>query len=150
MQKLKHTPRSGSSTYELDFYAWAVTNAKLLRAGRLSEADVTNIAEELESMGRSEKRELINRLTVLLAHLLKWRFQAKRRSRSWAATIVEQRLQSLGLIADSPSLSPELSEKFAEAYVNAVKIAEKETGLRFPEKCPFTLEETLDENFWPE
>jgi hypothetical protein len=96
MQKLKHTPRSGSSLYELDFYGWALTNAKLLRAGKFSEADMANIAEELERMRGSEKRELMNRLTVLLAHLLKWRFQAKRRSRSWAATIVEQRLQSLG------------------------------------------------------
>jgi hypothetical protein len=77
MQKLKDNPRSGSSPYDLEFYAWALTNAKLLRAGKFSEADMANIAEELESMGRGEKRELISRLTVLLAHLLKWRFQAK-------------------------------------------------------------------------
>jgi Domain of unknown function DUF29 len=66
MQKLKDNPRSGSSLYDLDFYTWALTNAKLLRAGKFSEADMANIAEELESMGRGEKRELISRLTVLL------------------------------------------------------------------------------------
>ena len=74
-----------AETYEQDFYAWAIHNAELLRQGRLSEIDVEHIAEELECMGRSEKRELMSRLGVLLAHLLKWVYQPYRRSRSWRA-----------------------------------------------------------------
>lgn len=62
---------SNADTYSRDFCAWATEQAALLRAGRLADADIENIAEEIESMGRSEKRELVNRLTVLLTHLLK-------------------------------------------------------------------------------
>jgi hypothetical protein len=149
MRNLKR-PAQSESLYDADFYAWAMANAKLLRAGKVLDADLANIAEELESMGRSEKRELNSRLTVLLAHLLKWRYQPKRRSRGWAATIVEQRLQTADLLTDSPSLRRELPENFARAYANAVKVAEKETGLDLPEQCPFTLEDALDEQFWPE
>ena len=72
-----------NSLYDRDFYAWANEQAALLRAGRLTEADIENIAEEIESMGRSEKRELVGRLAILLQHLLKWQFQPGRRSASW-------------------------------------------------------------------
>lgn len=90
--------------YEQDFYAWANRNAQLIRAGKLSEIDVENIAEELEGMGRSEKRAFINRLAILLAHLLKWHFQPALRSRSWQYTIRAQRDQLYDLLEDSPSL----------------------------------------------
>jgi len=80
-----------NSTYDADFYAWANEQAALLRAGRLSDADIANIAEEIESMGRSEKRALLSRLTVLLLHPLKWRFQPDRRSRSWEVSIANTR-----------------------------------------------------------
>ncbi len=79
--------------YEKDFYAWTVEQARLLRAGELSALDVANIAEEIESLGRSDRRELGSRLTVLLLHLLKWRSQPDTRSKSWLATIREQRRQ---------------------------------------------------------
>ena len=82
-----------ATLYDTDFYAWANEQAALLRAGRLSEADIENIAEEIESMGRSERSELVNRLTVLLVHLLKWRYQPGLRGRSWRLTIEEQRDQ---------------------------------------------------------
>src|SRR5579872_5517180 len=94
--------------YEKDFYAWAVHNARLLRAGKLSEIDVENIAEEIESMGKSEKRELISRLAILLSHLLKWKCQPERRSRSWKLTIKEQRFELIDLLAESPSLKHEI------------------------------------------
>jgi hypothetical protein len=74
---------TGSQLYESDFYAWANEHAALLRGGRLSDADILHIAEEIESMGKSEKRELVSRLTVLLLHLLKWQFQPGRRAASW-------------------------------------------------------------------
>lgn len=79
--------------YEKDFYAWAIHNAKMLRERRLSEIDIENIAEEIESLGKSEKRELLNRLAVLLAHLLKWKFQPAKQSNSWKFTIKEQRFE---------------------------------------------------------
>jgi hypothetical protein len=79
--------QTAKDLYEQDFFEWTVQNAQLLRAGRLEEADLEHIAEEIEDMGRSERRELESRLSVLLSHLLKWRFQPSRRGRSWQATI---------------------------------------------------------------
>jgi hypothetical protein len=97
--------------YEQDFYAWSVQTATLIRQGSWSEIDALNLAEEIESMGRSEKRELINRLAILMMHLLKWQFQSERRSRSWEGTIDEQRQQVHDLLEDSPSLTYELETK---------------------------------------
>ncbi|MFO7639848.1 MAG: DUF29 domain-containing protein [Candidatus Competibacteraceae bacterium] len=135
--------------YEHDFYAWATRNATLLRAGQLAEIDRMNIAEELESMGRSERRALGSRLAVLLMHLLKWRYQPERRGRSWRATIREQQRQVARLLADNPSLRPELPTLMADAYIDAVLMAIAETGLEetlFPEACPFELEQIMSES----
>ena len=85
--------------YEQDFYAWTLKNAALLREGPLETLDREHLAEELESMGRGEKRELMNRLVLLLAHLLKWQAQTNRRSRSWQLTLKEQRRQAKSHIA---------------------------------------------------
>ena len=82
-----------SNVYENDFYAWAMEQAELLRARGLDAADIDNIAEEIESMGRGEKRKLVNRLTVLLLHLLKWHFQPGYRSPSWSSKVREQRIR---------------------------------------------------------
>ena len=92
--------------YEDDYYAWTIEQAQLLRAGALSAIDAANIAEEIESMGRSDRRELQSRLVVLTMHLLKWRFQPSARSSSWSGTIREQRLQIELIFEDSPSLRP--------------------------------------------
>ncbi len=81
----------GDRNYDADFYAWANEQATLLRAGRLSEIDVEHIAEEIETLGRGEKRALVSCLSVLLLHLLKWSFQPERRGKSWELTIKEQR-----------------------------------------------------------
>lgn len=134
--------------YERDLYAWATRNAALLRAGRWAEIDRMNIAEELESMGRSERRALGSRLAVLLMHCLKWRYQPERRGRSWRATIREQQRQVARLLADNPSLRPELPILMADAYIDAVLMAIAETGLEetlFPETCPFELEQLMSE-----
>lgn len=142
-----------TSLYESDFYAWANEQAALLRAGKLSAADIGNIAEEIESMGRSEKRELVNRLAVLLLHLLKWRYQPKRRGSSWEATIRTQRLQLRDHLADSPSLKARLDEAIASAYERAIIVAADETGLAedtFPTACPWPFERLMDADFWPE
>ena len=135
-----------SDLYDRDFYAWANEQAALLRAGRLSAADIAHIAEEIESMGRSEKRELTSRLAVLLAHLLKWRFQPERRGRSWQATIREQRSEVADLLADNPSLGARLDELLPNAYGKAVQIAIRETDLpeeTFPAICPWSFEQAM-------
>jgi hypothetical protein len=142
-----------SETYQTDFYAWAMEQAALLRAGRLSAADVANIAEEIESMGRGEKRELVNRLTVLLLHLLKWHFQPGFRSPSWSSSIREQRIRLRSHLKDNPSLKSSLEEAFAEAYELAVIAAARETGLpeiHFPKSAPYRYEQTVDGEFWPD
>jgi len=142
-----------SFLYEKDFYAWAMHNAQLLRQGKLKEIDVDNIAEEMESMSGREKRELINRLVVLIAHLLKWQFQPIRRSKSWKFTINEQRTQVNDIIEQSPSLKNEIKNKFDIAYERAIRSAEAKTAIpekNFPKKCPYTLEQCLDYEFFPE
>jgi len=139
--------------YDNDFYAWTVYNAKLLREGKLSEIDIEHIAEEIESMGKSEKRELLNRLALLIAHLLKWKYQSARRSNSWKYTIKEQRLRLTRLLADSPSLKKELETKISDAYEDACYIALSETGLNeetFPVDCPFNLQNCLDQDYFPD
>jgi len=139
--------------YWQDFYSWLMTNAQLLRQGRFSEIDVEHLAEELESMGRGEKRALISRLTVLLVHLLKWRFQPARRSKSWRNTLTVQRSDVLDLLEDSPSLRYELEQHIEKAYERAKLIAEDETGIEkdhFPQRCPYSFEQIVDQEFFPE
>lgn len=143
----------GASLYDRDFYAWAMEQAALLRAGKLEAADIAHIAEEIESMGRSEKRELVNRLAVLMSHLLKWRFQPMLRGNSWRLTIEEQRYRLAAHLDDNPSLKPRLEPAIRDAYRLALIEAEKETGLlrrTFPGECPWTFEQMMDEGFWPE
>jgi hypothetical protein len=141
-----------SNVYESDFYAWAMEQAALLRERRLDAADIDNIAEEIESMGRGEKRELVNRLAVLLLHLLKWQFQPGFRSPSWGATIREQRLRLRNHLDDNPSLRTHLAEALARAYELAVIGAARETGLpesAFPSTAPYRVEQAVDDAFWP-
>ena len=95
---------AASRLYDQDFYAWANEQAALLRAGKLSEADIEHIAEEVESLGKTEKRELVSRLIVLMVHLLKWRFQPSLRGRSWKLSVDEQRIAIDAHLADNPSL----------------------------------------------
>ena len=142
-----------SATYDTDFYAWANEQAALLRSGNLSAADIENIAEEIESMGKSEKRELVNRLTVLLLHLLKWQFQPLHQGPSWRTTIVNQRFEIADHLLDNPSLKSHLSEAMTRAYRRATSEAALETGLpqkTFPASCPWLFGQIMDEGFWPE
>jgi hypothetical protein len=141
-----------TTLYDSDFYAWANTQAALLRAGKLDQADIENIAEEIESMGRSEKRELVSRLSVLLLHLLKWQYQPARRGASWEVTIGNQRRALIRHLRDNPSLKPKIPEAVDDAYIDARASAYAETGLglaTFPPVCPWPFEQFMDENFWP-
>ena len=145
-----------SDLYEADITLWSERQAALLRrwaAGELvndAELDWTNIAEEIESMGRSERDRLTNRLAVLLAHLLKWRHQPGHRGNSWRLTILEQRRRAEKLLARNTSLRPRLDDLLAETYADALLIAERETGLpggAFPETCPWTFDEAMRGDF---
>jgi hypothetical protein len=142
-----------TSLYDQDFYAWANQQAGLLRAGKFSEADIAHIAEEMESMGKTEKRELVSRLAVLLLHLLKWQYQPGHRGASWQATIRIQRRDLRRHLGDNPSLKAKLQEAIADAYGNAVIEAGGETGFAesvFPALCPWPFEQMMAEDFWPE
>lgn len=141
-----------TSTYETDFYTWTQQQAALLKAGRFSEADIENIIEEIETMGRSEKRELESRLAVLLQHLLKWQYQPERRGRSWLLTLEEQRIQFEEVMLENPGLKPRLPAILKSAYRLAVIRVLKETGLQkslFPAECPWTFQQIIDQAFFP-
>ncbi len=143
----------GKNAYETDFYGWANEQSALLREGRLAEADIANIAEEIESMGRCEKRELVSRLAVLLTHLLKWRYQPAGRGSSWNASIRVQRKRLTDHLADNPSLKSKIPEAVSRAYEEAVVIAADETKLgeaALPADCPWSFDEIMSGNFWPE
>lgn len=145
-------PRN-SVAYDDDFFAWTQEQARLLRNGELADIDMENLAEEIESTGRSNRRELRSRLAVLIMHLLKWRFQPVFRSNSWSGTIREQRKQVHDLVEESPSLGSLLSNELAVVYEAAVIKAVIDTGLgdgSFPVDCPFTPEQILSEDFLPE
>jgi hypothetical protein len=138
--------------YNKDFYNWTLHNADLIRQQKFAEVDIEHVAEEIESMGNRDRRELINRLAVLIAHLLKWEYQPNKRSKSWKLTIKEQRIKVLQLLEESPSLKHQLALKFNAAYEQAIVMAEIETGLEesaFPKESPFNLDQCLDHHFFP-
>lgn len=138
--------------YELDFYAWLNDQAGKLRARSHNELDWDNLAEEIESLGGSEKREIRNRLALLIQHLLKWQFQPGRRSESWRVTISEQRIWIPGVIETSPSLKRYPSQIFQKTYEEGRRRAIRETGMLpavFPEMPPFTIAQVLDSGFFP-
>jgi hypothetical protein len=137
-----------SSLYEKDYVAWIEQQLALLRAGRTDDLDLGNLIEELEDMGRSEWRELENRLEALLAHMLKRDHQSGKRSRSWDRTIDEQRRRLERLLKRSPSLGPHLAATLAEVYPYAIRKAVRETRMSassFPAKLPYSVEQVLRE-----
>ena len=137
---------------ERDFYAWSREQARLLREGRCHDADAAHIAEELESLGRSEKRELVSRLAVLLTHLLKWQFQPGMRGRSCELTIREQRRRLARHLADNPSLAALLDPAIAHAYGDSLLMVQQQTGLdeaTFPAHCPYVAAAISDQAFLP-
>jgi hypothetical protein len=146
--------------YEADFYTWIFRNIELLKQRRFSKIDVDILIDELESMAKQDKRELISHFIILLAHLLKWQFQLKRLTEqwqtqqegSWRGSIMEQRLQIVKQLKESPSLKNYLAEAVENAYPDAVKIAMQETQFSqstFPKMCSYSIEQLLDENFYP-
>jgi Domain of unknown function DUF29 len=141
------------SLYERDFYLWLEQQAALLREGRLDELDVANLLEEIESMGRKDKKAIKSNLVVVLLHLLKYQFQPNRRSRSWLDSILEHRQRLRDDLEESPSLRAHLAALFPRAYGDARARAIIQTGLpqrAFPPTSPFTLEQVLDPKYLPD
>ncbi|MEX8503970.1 DUF29 domain-containing protein [Leptothrix ochracea] len=139
--------------YEQDVMAWASEQAALLRAGKLAAIDIEHIAQEIEDVGKSEKRELASRMAVLLAHLLKWQYQPGRRGNSWSRTIKEQRKALAAALRQTPSLNATLTDPdwLAGTWADAVTKAIDETGLdTFPEDCPWAMAQVLMQEFLPE
>lgn len=140
-------------TYENDFAAWAFQQAGLMRAGKLNHLDLLNLIEEMESMGRSEHRQLESRFTVLVGHLLKRRYQAERRGNSWRRTINAQRKSIMKLLKDSPSLKAHFDDAgwLDDVWDGAVTLAMSETELDvFPETPVWRIAEILNPDFFPE
>jgi hypothetical protein len=139
--------------YESDFYGWTQEQANLLRSDRLGEIDFENLIEEVESMGRSEKRALESAIGRLLQHLLKWKFQPTFRCRSWELSIGNHRDEAQEEIDENPSLKPKLEEIYPKAYKKAMAWAELETGIdrkAFPDECPWTFGQAMTPGFFPE
>lgn len=144
---LPSTANQLSILYEQDYYLWLETTAKILREGQVSLLDTANLLEEIEDMGRSEKRAVYSNLKILLMHLLKYRYQPEKRSNSWKATIVEHRQRLKKAFKESPSLQPYFEEIFNECYQDARELAAAETGLvidEFPVESPFVVAEILN------
>lgn len=139
------------SLYETDFYAWTEKQRQLLRDRQWNELDLPNLIEEIESLGKQQRQELRNRLSVLIAHLLKWQYQPQSRSRSWLATIRVQRREVQQLLQENPSLKPYLEEALAIAHQNGRDLAMGETNL--PEHTfslhSYSLTEIISADFYP-
>ncbi|MFN6463770.1 MAG: DUF29 domain-containing protein [Nostoc sp. DedVER02] len=138
--------------YEADFYSWTQEQANLLRHRQWNQLDLPNLIEEIESLGRKERQELRNRLSILIGHLLKWEYQPQQRSRSWLATIRVQRREIIKLLSENSSLKPYLEEVIQESYQNGRDLASGETDLplsTFPNECLYHFEEIMSDRFYP-
>ncbi len=140
-----------SDPYERDTYTWAMQQADALRRRSANEVDWDNVAEEIESVGKSQSSELRSRYAVLLLHLLKWLFQPERRSRSWDTSIRVQRRAIEDHLGDNPGLKSRRDQLFGRAFFEARLIAAGDLPVEmYPETNPFTLAEAMDDGFWPE
>jgi hypothetical protein len=138
--------------YGQDFYAWTQSQAEFLRQNAWGNLDIENLAQEVEALGRRERQELVRRLGVLLGHLLKWEFQPENPSKSWIATIREQRRKVTKLLDDNPSLKPYLTEACNDAYEDGVDLVIRETPLDYqnlPQTCPYNTNQVLADSFFP-
>ncbi|MFM7560568.1 DUF29 domain-containing protein [Cylindrospermopsis raciborskii] len=138
--------------YEKDFHLWIEQTINYLQNGDLTNLDRENLIEEIKSMGNSEKRETFSRLKILVLHLLKWKYQSQKQTSSWLNTIDEQREQLELILKDSPSLKPYLQTILSDCYQKAVRATVNETNIShktFPCECPFTTEQILDPDYFP-
>ena len=146
---------SQTNLYEHDFYAWSLDMAAKIRNKQFDVLDIENVAEEIEGLARSDYRELLSRLEVLIGHLLKWQFQPEERSNSWRGTIREQRRRIKILLKDSPSLKPRFQSEVItkDLYQAAKNVFLDDTELSanlLPINNPYSPEQLLDDEFYPE
>ena len=144
---------SGSSLYERDFFAWTQEQARAVEEGRWPDIDAANVAEELRSLGRVLRREIEERLEILLSYLLKWRQLAEYRGFAWKENIDRQRRELADLVADNPSLVSFARDAVAEVYDDARRRLKYETSFfvnDFPASCPFSVDEIFDKDYFPE
>jgi hypothetical protein len=142
-----------NSAYQTDFNLWVEQTTQLLREQRWQDIDLENLIEEIQDLGKSERRAITSQLTRLLLHLLKWQYQPQRRSDSWLDSITDARTQIELAIKDSPSLKNYPLEQLDQSYEKARSQAAKQTGLIitvFPEVFPYSLAEVLDETWLPD
>jgi Domain of unknown function DUF29 len=145
-------PKISTQLYETDFIAWTEQTVQLIRDEQFGQVDWDAVIEEIESLGRSDRRELKSRLEVLLQHLLKWEYQSSLQSGSWRNRIDEQRNRITDLLQESPSLKSDPEEILAQCYHRALKAASNETELGidvFPVECPYSVAQVLDAEFLP-
>jgi hypothetical protein len=144
-----------TTRYDTDFYAWTQEQGRLLEARQFDALDIANLAEEITSLGASDRRALISQLTRLVMHLLKWRYQpdGRQEGHSWEDSILNAR-DEIALILDaSPSLRREVPTLLTTHYHAARRRARADTCLPLatvPATCPWAPEEVLDADFWPE
>lgn len=139
--------------YSTDFNVWTKQTAHLLRQRNWHEIDVEHLIQEVEDLGKSERRGIVSQLTRLLLHLLKWQYQSHRRSDSWIDSITDARTQIELVIEESPSLKNYPAEQLEKSYQRARSQAAKQTGINiseFPARCPYSLALILDEDWMPE
>jgi len=151
-QEIAFHPQDTQSLYDRDFALWIEATTELLRAKQFDQIDLENLIEEIESMGKSEKSAVRSNLTVVLMHLLKWKFQPDKRTNSWKASIREHRRRLRDDFQTSPSLKPYFIEVFTKCYEDSREQAADETGLDlsiFPVESAFTPEQALDPDFLP-
>ena len=153
MATAKRAVRTEPSLYERDFCLWVEEQARLLRERRLEELDIANLVDEVESLGASERRSVRNNLVVVLKHLLKYRYQPGRRSRSWLSSVAEHRRRLRDDLETSPSLRPYARERFERCYQDGRHQALIETGLTpeaLPPSPPWSVEQAFDPDFLPD
>jgi hypothetical protein len=139
--------------YDTDFYQWTQTQAAALRAKDVTALDLENLAEEIESLGKRDRRAVESYLEVILLHLLKRAYQPERRGRSWEKSLLQARHRLAKLLRENPSLANQVPGFLDEGYPHAQRLAAVETSLpltTFPETCPWAGEQVLDEDLWPE
>ena len=141
-----------AALYDTDLYAWANTNAELLRQGKYQQIDVGHLIEEIQDMGKSQQHAIASHLRNLLMHLLKWHFQPDKQCNSWKYTIRNARQEIDDVVQENPSLCALPSKALARSYVKARQLAIDETGLAaamFPVDCPYVIEQVLSEDWLP-
>ncbi len=142
-----------ANLYERDIVAWAKQQAHALRAGLFDQLDIEHLADEIDDVGKSEQRELIHRLAILIGHLLKWSYQPTRRGASWESTIRTQRAAIARRLQRTPSLKHTLADPdwLADAWSDGRDLAVRETALPdLPENCPWSVEKILAADWLPD